>query len=94
METEAGRCPQGWYQSRTLVGYWDTGRWGSRRMYENFDFDYGNAVFEWDDEKAAINFTKHWIRFETASKVFADENKLIASTRSIHGKKDIMFWAE
>ncbi|MDE7212105.1 MAG: BrnT family toxin [Lachnospiraceae bacterium] len=46
-------------------------------MYEYFHFDYGNAVFEWDDEKAAINFTKHGIRFETASKVFADENKLI-----------------
>ena len=46
-------------------------------MYEFFDFDYQNTVFEWDDEKAAINFIKHGIRFETASKVFADENKLI-----------------
>lgn len=34
-------------------------------------------VFEWDEEKAESNFNKHGIRFETASKVFADENKLI-----------------
>ena len=46
-------------------------------MYEYFDFDYNRAVFEWDEEKAASNFTKHGIRFETASKVFADENKMI-----------------
>lgn len=48
-------------------------------MYEYFDFDYENAIFEWDEEKAASNFTKHGIRFETASKVFADKNKLIRS---------------
>ncbi len=46
-------------------------------MYEYFDFDYEHAVFEWDEEKAAYNFIKHGIRFETASKVFADKNKLI-----------------
>lgn len=46
-------------------------------MYEYFYFDYENAVFEWDEDKAASNFTKHGVRFETASKVFADENKLI-----------------
>lgn len=46
-------------------------------MYEYFDFDYENAVFEWDEEKAALNFKKHGIRFETASKIFADKNKLI-----------------
>lgn len=48
-------------------------------MYEYFDFDYEHAIFEWDDGKAAYNFSKHGIRFETASKVFADENKLIRS---------------
>ena len=26
--------------------------------------------FEWDDEKAAINFKKHKVLFETAAKVF------------------------
>lgn len=46
-------------------------------MYEYFDFQYEKAVFEWDDEKAALNFKKHGIRFETASKVFADKDKLI-----------------
>lgn len=46
-------------------------------MYEYFDFDYETAIFEWDTEKAASNFKKHGIRFETASKIFADENKLI-----------------
>lgn len=28
-------------------------------MYEYFDFDYEHAVFEWDEEKAAYNFTKY-----------------------------------
>ena len=46
-------------------------------MYEYFDFDYKNTVFEWDEEKAASNFVTHGIRSETVSKVFADENKLI-----------------
>lgn len=46
-------------------------------MYEYFDLDYENTVFEWDEEKAAANFTKHGIRFQTASKIFADQNKLI-----------------
>ena len=46
-------------------------------MYEFFDFDYKNAVFEWDDNTADINFKKHGIRFETAVKIFADDNKLI-----------------
>ncbi len=46
-------------------------------MYEYFELDYRDMVFEWDEEKAESNFNKHGIRFETASKVFADENKLI-----------------
>lgn len=46
-------------------------------MYQYFDFDIQSAIFEWDDEKAASNYTKHGIRFETAAKAFADENKLI-----------------
>ena len=31
-----------------------------------------NRLFEWDDEKAAINFIKHGITFDTAAKVFSD----------------------
>lgn len=47
------------------------------KVYEYFDLDYESVVFEWDEEKATSNFVKHGIRFETASKVFADKNKLI-----------------
>jgi uncharacterized DUF497 family protein len=46
-------------------------------MYTYFDFDYNSAVFEWDDAKAKINYTKHGVRFETAAKAFSDQNKLI-----------------
>ncbi len=33
-------------------------------------------LFEWDDEKNQINIKKHGIDFETAARVFADENRL------------------
>ena len=33
-------------------------------------------LFEWDDEKAALNFQKHGITFDTAAKVFGDENRI------------------
>ena len=46
-------------------------------MYAYFDFDYENAVFDWDDGKEQINFRKHGIHFRTAAKVFLDPNKLI-----------------
>ena len=46
-------------------------------MYEFFDFDFRNALFEWDDEKEITNFRKHGIHFKTAAKVFLDPNKLI-----------------
>lgn len=42
-------------------------------MYEYFELDYRDLVFEWDEEKAESNFNKHGIRFEAASKVFAAE---------------------
>ena len=32
--------------------------------------------FEWDPEKAAANFIKHGVMFETAVKVFNDVNRL------------------
>lgn len=32
--------------------------------------------FEWDEEKAEINKKKHGISFETAAKVFLDEDRL------------------
>jgi len=46
-------------------------------MYEHFDFDFSRAVFDWDDEKERVNFTKHGIHFRTAAKVFLDPRKLI-----------------
>ena len=46
-------------------------------MYEYFDFDFKNALFEWDEEKDRINFNKHGIHFKTAVKVFLDPYKLI-----------------
>ena len=33
-------------------------------------------LFEWDEEKARTNFKKHGVRFETAAKVFLDENRI------------------
>lgn len=33
-------------------------------------------LVEWDDKKAAINKQKHGISFETATMVFADENRI------------------
>jgi uncharacterized DUF497 family protein len=33
-------------------------------------------LFEWDNEKNQINIKKHGIHFETAARVFADENRL------------------
>ena len=32
--------------------------------------------FEWDDNKAALNFLKHGVLFQTAVKVFNDENRI------------------
>lgn len=33
-------------------------------------------TFEWDEEKAKLNLKKHGIPFETAAKVFLDENRI------------------
>ena len=46
-------------------------------MYRYFDIDFDDAEFEWDENKDAVNFKKHGIRFRTAIKVFKDEHKLI-----------------
>ena len=31
-----------------------------------------HAVFEWDEEKDRVNYSKHGIHFKTAAKVFLD----------------------
>lgn len=35
-----------------------------------------SLLFEWDEEKARTNIKKHGISFETAAKVFLDENRI------------------
>lgn len=35
-----------------------------------------SLLFEWDEEKAEMNLKKHGIPFETATKVFLDENRI------------------
>ena len=55
-------------------------------MFELFDHDPSNILFEWDENKDAINFVKHGIRFKTAAKVFFDPNKLIRE-HSSHSKE-------
>jgi uncharacterized protein len=33
-------------------------------------------VFEWDENKARVNFVKHSVSFEEASSIFSDENSI------------------
>lgn len=40
------------------------------------EYQSGELVFEWDSEKAALNWQKHKIHFEDATKVFEDENRI------------------
>ena len=40
------------------------------------EFELGDFKFEWDEEKAEINWQKHRVYFETAAKAFLDENKI------------------
>ena len=40
----------------------------------NVEYELGDYKFEWDSEKAKINKKKHGISFETAARVFLDEN--------------------
>jgi len=35
-------------------------------------YNDGDVVFAWDDQKAARNFNKHGVRFEEAATVFSD----------------------
>ena len=40
----------------------------------NVTYELGEYKFEWDSEKAKINKKKHRVSFETAVRVFLDEN--------------------
>jgi len=35
-------------------------------------YNYGDLVFAWDEQKASRNFSKHGVRFEEAVTVFSD----------------------
>ncbi len=37
---------------------------------------FGEMIFEWDEEKNAINRRKHNVDFNDAAKIFADENRI------------------
>jgi uncharacterized DUF497 family protein len=43
-----------------------------------------NTRFEWDPAKAAANFRKHGVSFETASRVFADPYALFEQDRVVN----------
>ena len=40
------------------------------------NFELGDLKFVWDSEKARLNKKKHGVSFETAARVFLDENNL------------------
>mgnify|MGYP002627224379 CR=1 FL=1 len=40
------------------------------------EYNLKGLSFEWDDEKAKINFARHKITFRTAALVFEDENRV------------------
>lgn len=44
-------------------------------------------IFEWDENKAKINLTKHKISFEEAQSVFYDEEALLISDE-IHSNEE------
>ena len=47
-------------------------------------------IFEWDENKAKINLTKHKISFEEAQSVFYDEEALLISDE-IHSHEEERF---
>ena len=40
------------------------------------EFNLEEYIFEWDDEKATINWKKHKVYFETAARVFLDDYRI------------------
>lgn len=47
-----------------------------------------SLIFEWDDEKAKVNLKKHGVPFETAAKVFLDENRIEIYDEAHSGDED------
>ena len=42
----------------------------------DFNFQVGDKIFVWDEEKNKINRQKHGVSFNVAAKVFEDENRI------------------
>ena len=42
----------------------------------NIEKIINNQLFEWDDEKADLNWQKHRIKFDDAAQIFADPNRI------------------
>ena len=40
------------------------------------EYELGEYKFEWDSEKAKLNWKKHKVKFEIAARVFLDDNFL------------------
>ena len=40
------------------------------------NFEVGEYIVEWDDEKNQKNFKKHGIYFEDAARIFLDDNRI------------------
>ena len=51
-------------------------------------FSHNEYTFVWDTEKAALNFKKHGITFQTAARVFDDELRLELPDLSPYRYKD------
>lgn len=45
-------------------------------------------IFEWDENKAKINYTKHKVTFEKAQTVFYDENALLLADEKHSNEED------
>ena len=45
-------------------------------------------IFEWDENKAKINYTKHKVTFEEAQTVFYDENALLLADEKHSNEED------
>lgn len=42
----------------------------------NIERTINNQTFQWDSDKATLNWQKHKVNFEDAALVFADENRI------------------
>ena len=42
----------------------------------NVEYKSNERIFEWDSDKAELNWQKHKVRFDVAMNVFRDENRI------------------